>query len=70
MRLLTQIFNSTEALSLIIDSEFDEYAKPPVKWHEIQPYMPTVERNENNASEIVSRVDNSGAKNITTVYTK
>ena len=49
-----QILNSTEAPSLIMYSEFDEYTQPPVEWHELQPYMPTVDKNEDSASEIVS----------------
>ena len=49
-----QLLNSTEAPSLIIDWEFDEYAQPPVEWHDIQqPYMPTVDKNEDSASEIL-----------------
>ena len=52
--------DSTEDPSSSTDSEFEEYATPPFGRNEIQPYRfePTVERDEDSASENVSRHEN------------
>ena len=57
--------NSTEDPSSSTDSEFEEYATPPAGRNKIQPYRfePTVERDEDSASENVSRDDDSIAEN-------
>ena len=59
--------DSTEDPSSSTDSEFEEYATPPAGRNEIQPYRfePTIERDEDSASENVSRHDDSIAENAT-----
>ena len=58
--------DSTEDPSSSTDSEFEEYATPPAGWNEMQPYRfrPTLERDEDSASENVTRDDGSGAENV------
>ena len=59
--------DSTEDPSSSTDSQFEEYATPPAGRNEMQPYRfePTVERDEDSASEKVSRDDDSIAQNAT-----
>ena len=59
--------DSTEDPSSSTDSEFEEYTTPPPGRNEMQPYRfePTVERDEDSASENISRDNDSIAENAT-----
>ena len=68
MATTTANIDSTEALSLTTDSEFNEEAQPPAEQNEIQSYIAfTVERNQDSTSEIASQDEDSGAKNVSDI---